>query len=107
MVKLAKKNLNKLKELAFENNNVNYIPHSVVLGRSDISKNDAVIIDNELNKMIDKGEIKKSEKEKGVALLAELYLRSQKQFQLLFSFTKKFACSEICLVPKGGGLAVK
>lgn len=80
LVKLAKKNLSKLKELAFENNNVNYIPLSVVLGRSDISKNDAVIIDKALNKMIDKGEIKKTEKEKGVAVLAELYLRSQKQF---------------------------
>lgn len=76
MIRLAKENIDKLKELAFNNEDVNNIPLFTILGRSDINKEDAIIIDKALNRMIGKGEIKKSEKEKGLAILAKLYLKS-------------------------------
>lgn len=74
MIRLAKENIDKLKELAFNNENTDYIPLSTILGRSDINKDDAMIIDKALNKLISKGEIKKNNKEKGLAILANLYL---------------------------------
>lgn len=76
MIRLAKENMDKLKELAFNNDDIDNVPLSVILGRSDINKEDAKIIDKALNRMISKGEIKKSEKEKGLAILAKLYLKS-------------------------------
>lgn len=76
VIRLAKENIDKLKELAFNNEDVNNIPLFTILGRSDINKEDAIIIDKALNRMISKGEIKKSEKEKGLAILAKLYLKS-------------------------------
>ena len=76
MIRLAKENMDKLKELAFNNDDIDNVPLSVILGRSDINKEDAKIIDKALIRMISKGEIKKSEKEKGLAILAKLYLKS-------------------------------
>lgn len=75
MIRLAKENIDKLKELAFNNEDVNSIPLFAILGRSDVSKEDAVIIDKALNRMISKGEIKKSEKEKALTIFAKLYLK--------------------------------
>lgn len=74
MIRLVKENMDKLKELAFNNDNIDNVPLSVILGRSDIDKAYAKIIDKALNRMISKGEIKKSEKEKGLAILAKNYL---------------------------------
>lgn len=74
MVKLVKENVDKLKELSFNNEEVNNVPISAILSRSDINKQDALLIDKALNRMISKGEIIKSEKEKGLAILAKLYL---------------------------------
>lgn len=74
MIRLAKENIDKLKELALNNEDIDYIPLSIILGRSDINKDDAMIIDKALNKLISKGEIKKNNKEKGLAILANLYL---------------------------------
>lgn len=76
MIKLAKENLNNLKELSFNSNDVNNIPMYVITGRSDIAKEDAEIIDKALNRMVSKGEIKKSEKIKGFTILAKQYLKS-------------------------------
>lgn len=76
LIKLAKENLDNLKKLAFNNNDVKSIPILTILGRSDISKEDARIIDKALNKMISKGEIKKTEKEKSLAIFAKAYLKS-------------------------------
>lgn len=74
MIRLAKENISKLKELAFNNDDIDNVPLSVILERSDIDKEDARIIDKALNRMISKGEIKKTEKEKGLAILAKNYL---------------------------------
>ncbi len=74
MIRLAKENLNKLKELALNNEDIDYIPLSTILGRSDVNKDDAMIIDKALTKLISKGEIKKNGKERGLAVLANLYL---------------------------------
>lgn len=76
MIRLAKEHIDKLNELAFNNKDIENIPLSLVLRKSDINKKDAIVIDKALNKMIDKGEIKKSEKEKGLTLLAKRYLES-------------------------------
>ena len=75
MIKLAKMNLDKLKELAYNKKDIDNIPLFSILGRSDINKEDAIVIDKALNRMIDKGEIKKFEKEKGLGLLAKNYLK--------------------------------
>ncbi len=75
IIKLAKANLEKLNELTFDNNGKDNIPLLLILGRSDINKDDALIISKALDKMISKGEIKKIEKEKGLVLLAKNYLR--------------------------------
>lgn len=75
MIKLAKENIDKLKELAFNNKDIDNVPLISILGRSDVNKEDAIVIDKALNKMIDKGEIKKIEKEKGLAILAKNYLQ--------------------------------
>lgn len=74
MIRLVKENMDKLKEIAFNNDNIDNVPLSVILGRSDIDKAYAKIIDKALNRMISKGEIKKSEKEKGLLILAKNYL---------------------------------
>lgn len=74
MIRLAKENIDKLKAVALNNEDINYIPLSIILGRSDINKDDAMIIDKALNKLISKGEIKKNDKEKGLAVLANSYL---------------------------------
>lgn len=74
MIRLAKENMDKLKELAFNNDDIDNVPLSVILGNSDINKEDAKIIDKALNRMISKGKIKKSEKEKGLAILTKRYL---------------------------------
>lgn len=74
MIRLAKENIYKLKELALNNEDIDYIPLSTILGRSDINKDDAMIIDKALNKLISKGEVKKNNKEKGLVVLANLYL---------------------------------
>ena len=74
MIRLAKENISKLKELAFNNDDIDNVPLSVILERSDIDKEDARIMDKALNRMISKGEIKKTEKEKGLAILAKRYL---------------------------------
>ena len=76
MIRLAKENIDKLNEIAFNNDDVNNIPIYTILGRSDINKEDAIIIDRALNRMISKGELKKREKEKGLVILAKLYLKS-------------------------------
>lgn len=73
MIRLVKENMDKLKEIAFNNDNIDNVPLSVILGRSDIDKAYAKIIDKALNRMISKGEIKKSEKEKGLLILAKNY----------------------------------
>lgn len=77
MIKLAKGNLDNLKERAFNNNDVENIPISTIVGRSDINKDDATTIDKALTRMVGKGEIKKTEKEKGLAILAKMYLQKQ------------------------------
>ncbi len=74
MIKLAKENIDKLKELAFNNKDINNVPLTSILGKSNVNKEDAIVIDKVLNRMIDKGEIKKVEKEKGLVILAKSYL---------------------------------
>lgn len=76
MIRLAKENIDKLKELAFKKDEANNIPLCAILGRSDLNKEDSLIIDKTLNRMISKGEIKKTAKEKGLVILAKNYLKS-------------------------------
>lgn len=76
MIKLAKENIDNLKELAFKNKDIDNVPLTSILGRSDVYKDDALVIDKALNRMINKGKIKNFEKEKGLAILAKLYLEN-------------------------------
>ena len=76
MIKLAKENIDNLKELAFKNKDIDNVPLTSILGISDVYKDDALVIDKALNRMINKGKIKNFEKEKGLAILAKLYLEN-------------------------------
>ena len=78
LIELAKLNIDKLKKVCFKDKEVNFVPLSVILGRSDCEKKDAVLIEKALNKMISRGEIKKSQKEKGHSLMAEMYINQNK-----------------------------
>ena len=78
ILELSKQNINNLKKIAFDNENIDYTPISTILGRSDINKEYAITIDNALNKMVDKRIIKKNEKGKGLYLLAQEYLKNIK-----------------------------
>lgn len=85
ILELAKQNINNLKKLSFDNNDIGYVPISSVLERSDINKEYAITIDKALNKMVDKKMISKNEKEKGLFILAQDYLNNSK----VFNTTKK------------------
>lgn len=51
-----------------------YVPISTIIGRSDIKAKDARIVNKAIDDMIAKSIIKKTEKERGLAILAESYL---------------------------------
>ncbi len=78
LLELAKLNIDNLKQVTFDNENIDHVPISTILGRSDINKEYAITIDKALNKMVDKRIIKKNEKVKGLYLIAQEYLKSSK-----------------------------
>lgn len=60
LLDLAFNNMERVKFLAFNNNEIDNIPLSVILGKSEISKEYAKIIDSTLSKMVDEGVMKKT-----------------------------------------------
>lgn len=56
-----------------------YIPTSQIIGRDTINVQDARIISKAIDKMITKGDVNKKEREKGLVLLAQQYLESDKE----------------------------
>lgn len=79
MVRLAKCNIDTLKSIAMEDEKVDYVPLTVLIGSSDISKEDAKVLDTAIEMMINNGEVKKKNKEKALLNLANYYLNNKHQ----------------------------
>lgn len=56
-----------------------YVPLSTIIGRSDIKAKDGRIIDKAIERLVSKGEIKKTDKEDALAVLANKYLESEEK----------------------------
>jgi len=74
-LKLAGNHIEELKTVWEEMaSDKDFVPLATIIGRSDIEKKDGIVLDKALNLMVDKCEIKKTEKQKGLRILAEKYL---------------------------------
>ena len=73
LIKLATNHIDELKELSFKDDNLENIPISSIIGKSDIKKEYAKEIDTTLSKMVDCGLIKNNEKDKGLMLTCRKY----------------------------------
>jgi len=75
MVELAKRHIDELKTVWLEKAKPgDYVPISTVVGRSDMTKKDAMVLDKAVQALISRGEIEKGKKEKALAVLASRYL---------------------------------
>ena len=73
LIKLANNHLDEFKHLAFENDEIDTIPLSTILCKSDVKKEYAIKIDRTLGKMVDAGIIKKQNKDEGLAMICDYY----------------------------------
>lgn len=75
MLEIVNNHIEDLKDCWIEDaQDKEYVPISTIIGRSDMKAKDARLVDKAIEDMIAKSLIKKTEKEKGLALLAESYL---------------------------------
>lgn len=78
LIKLAQNHAEDLKEICFNNTKDNdYVPISTLIGRTDVKKEYAVKLDKAIETMLSKGIIKKQEKDKVFAILAESYFNNK------------------------------
>lgn len=82
MLEIVKKHMSELKEVWIEDaKDKEYVPISTIIGRSDIKAKDGRILDKAIERLIAKGEIKKSDKENALVVLAEKYLESENKLK--------------------------
>lgn len=82
MLEIVKKHMSELKEVWIEDaKDKEYVPISTIIGRSDIKAKDGRILDKAIERLIAKGEIKKSGKENALVVLAEKYLESENKLK--------------------------
>lgn len=75
MLEIVNNHIEDLKDCWIEDaKDKEYVPISTIIGRSDIKAKDARIVNKAIDDMIAKSIIKKTEKERGLAILAESYL---------------------------------
>lgn len=80
MLRLARKNIEQLKEIWMtEAKPKDAVPLSTIIGRSDIKAKDGLELDKALTLLVDRGIIKKGEKELGLVKLAQYYLENEKK----------------------------
>lgn len=78
MLEIIKNHMEELKEVWIDDaKDKEYVPISTIIGRSDIKAKSGRILDKAVTLLIDKGEIKKTDKEDAIVVLAEKYLESQ------------------------------
>lgn len=79
MLEIVKRHMEELKTVWIEDaKDKEYVPLSTIIGRSDIKAKYGRLLDKVVEKMIAKGEIKKTSKEDAIKVLAEMYLSSEK-----------------------------
>lgn len=82
MLEIVKKHMSELKEVWIEDaKDKEYVPISTIIGRSDIKAKSGRILDKAIERLIAKGEIKKSDKEDALVVLAEKYLESENKLK--------------------------
>ena len=82
MLEIVKKHMSELKEVWIEDaKDKEYVPISTIIGRSDIKAKNGRILDKAIERLIAKGEIKKSDKEDALAVLAKKYLESENKLK--------------------------
>ncbi|MCL2177104.1 MAG: ParB/RepB/Spo0J family partition protein [Firmicutes bacterium] len=75
ILELAKRNIEQLKHIWLESAKPNnYVPISTIIGRTDIKKSDAIILDKAVNLLLSRGKIKKKGKEEVLKYLSEFYM---------------------------------
>lgn len=78
MLEIVKNHMEELKSVWIDDaKDKEYVPISTIVGRSDIKAKSGRTLDKAVQLLIDKGEIKKSDKEDAIVVLAEKYLESQ------------------------------
>lgn len=78
MLEIVKNHMEELKSVWIDDaKDKEYVPISTIIGRSDIKAKDGRVFDKAVTLLIDKGEIKKTDKEDAIIVLAEKYLESQ------------------------------
>ena len=78
MLEIVKNHMEELKSIWIDDaKDKEYVPISTIIGRSDIKAKDGRVFDKAVQLLLDKGEIKKTDKEDALIVLAEKYLESE------------------------------
>lgn len=76
---LVENHLEELKDVWVEEaEDKQWVPLSTIFGRTKVTAKDGRVINRAVEKMLSKGEVKKNEKRKAIARLAEMYLEMEK-----------------------------
>lgn len=82
MLEIVKRHMEELKTVWIEDaKDKEYVPISTIIGRSDIKAKDGRILDKAIERLIAKGEVRKSDKEDTIVVLAEKYLESENKLK--------------------------
>lgn len=80
MVEIVERHLDELKGEWIENaDDKDWVPTSTLFNRTKVRASDGRIIEKALQRMIDKGDVKKSERHKALAIMAQCYIDSLKK----------------------------
>lgn len=80
MLEVVNKHMEELKSVWIDSaKDKEYVPLSTITGRSDIKAKDGRIVDKAIERLISKGEIKKTDKESALAILAQKYLDAEEK----------------------------
>lgn len=78
MLEIVKNHMEELKEVWIDDaKDKEYVPISTIVGRSDIKAKDGRVLNKAVERLVSKGEIKKTDKESALVVLAEKYLESE------------------------------
>lgn len=80
MLDIVQRHMEELKEHWIDDaKDKEFVPLSTIIGRSNVRAGDGRVIDKAVRRLVDKGIVKKDEKEKAFAVLAAQYLENEKQ----------------------------
>lgn len=80
MLSVVEKHMDELKEVWIEEaDDKDWVPTSTLFNRTKVRAADGRIIENALQRMIDRGDVKKSERHKALAIMAQCYIDSLKK----------------------------